>query len=413
MYQSKLFGEPIKNPPPETSISARLLLRGAFIEKLSSGVYNFLPLGFLALKNIEKIVREEMKKIGGQEILLASLHPKDLWEKTGRWGTMDDLYKLKENKKEWALGPTHEEVIVPLAKKFIRSYRDLPLALFQIQTKFRKELRAKAGLLRTKEFLMKDLYSFHESEEDLNEYYERVRASYFRIFKRVGIDSHTFFTFASGGTFSKFSHEFQTICESGEDTIFICKGCRQAINKEIKDKVAMCPNCGGKNFEVAKSIEVGNIFKLMTKFSEPFDLSFIDRDGNRKFVIMGCYGIGLGRLLATIVEVNHDSKGIIWPHEVSPFLIHFIPIGDVKREANIIYGKISKHFTILYDDRLDKSPGEKFFDADLLGFPIRLVLSEKTSKKKEIEIKLRKSNRKKMVKISSIIPYLKECCKKY
>lgn len=404
MYQSQLFSKTKKEITKEEAISAQLLIRGGFVEKLASGIYNFLPLGFRVLKKIEKIIREEMVKIGGQEILLASLHPKIFWQRTNRWEEMSDLYKLSEDEREFALGPTHEEIITPLAKKFIKSYKDLPLYLFQIQTKFRKELRPKGGLLRTKEFLMKDLYSFHESEEDLENFYQIVKKSYFKIFERVGIREKTYLTFASGGTFSKYSHEFQTICKSGEDEIFICQNCQQAINKEIKGETKDCPNCGGKKFKRERAIEVGNIFKLKTKFSQPFDLYFLDRQGNKKLVQMGCYGIGLGRLMATIVEINHDKKGIIWPKEVSPFQIHLIQIGKTEKMAEKIYRNLQKgEIEVLYDDRKDKTPGEKFFDCDLIGIPIRVVLSERTLAKKSIEFKKRGEEKVKLIKISNLI----------
>jgi prolyl-tRNA synthetase len=412
MLQSKLFSKTKREISKERAVSAKLLIRGGFIEKLASGIYNFLPLGFLVLKKIERIIREEMKRIGGQEILMAALHPKELWKKTERWEKMTDLYKIRENGLQFALGPTHEEVITPLAKKYISSYKDLPVFLFQIQTKFRKELRPKGGLLRTKEFLMKDLYSFHATKEDLDSYYEKVKEAYFRIYERCNIKEKTYLTFASGGTFSKFSHEFQTVCDSGEDTIFICQKCKQAINKEIKPQTKSCPNCGSKRFKKEKAIEVGNIFKLMTKFSKPFELTFLDKEGKRKYVLMGCYGIGLGRLMATIVEVNHDKKGIIWPKEVAPFLIHLIPIGKVKKISDKIYKNLSKKFEVLYDDREKPSPGEKFYDSDLIGIPIRIVASEKTLKKNSVEIKLRKEKKVKLVKIKSLKEEIEKCQKK-
>lgn len=412
MRQSQLFFQTQKTPPKEQAISAQLLLRAGFIEKLSSGIYHFLPLGFLVLKKIEKIIREEMQKLGAQEILLAALHPKKFWERTGRWGKMTDLYKLKENKKEFALGPTHEEVIVPLVRKFIHSFRDLPLYLFQIQTKFRKELRPKGGLLRTKEFLMKDLYSFHQDEKDLNDFYEKVKESYFRIFEKCKIKEKTYLTLASGGTFSQYSHEFQTICPSGEDLIYLCQNCHLALNKEIKSQFNVCPSCQKNNFELLKTIEVGNIFKLMDKFSKAFDLVFLDKNNKKRFVMMGCYGIGLGRLMATIVEINHDKKGIIWPKEVAPFLIHLIPIGKVKSKAEAIYQKLKMNFEILYDDREKISPGEKFFDADLIGLPIRLVVSPRTLKENCVEIKLRKEDKTKLVKIEKINTEIQQCLEK-
>lgn len=406
MRQSILFSKTKKEVPKDEKFeNAKLLIRAGFVDKLSSGVYSFLPLGFLVLKKIENIIREEMIKIGGQEILMPVLHPRENWEITGRWTSFKELFKLKAGKKEFALGPTHEEVIVPLAKKFIQTYKDLPIFLFQIQTKFRNEKRVKSGLLRQREFLMKDLYSFHATKKDLDEFYEKVKSAYFKIFKRIGIVKKTHLTLASGGTFSKFSHEFQTECPAGEDTIFVCQNCRHAINKEIKDKILKCPNCNRNNFKEKKAIEVGNIFKLMTKFSKDFDLYFVDRDGKKELVLMGCYGIGLGRLMGAIVEIYHDEKGIIWPKEISPFQVHLIPIemeGKVKETTEKIYQNLQKNgVEVLYDDR-EKSVGEKFFDCDLIGIPLRIVVSKRTLKKNSVEIKERKKAKTKFLKISQI-----------
>jgi prolyl-tRNA synthetase len=414
MLQSKLFFETRKEvPKEEKSKNATLLIRAGFIDKLSSGVYSFLPLGFRVLKKIENIIRNEMQEIGGQELLMPAMHPKENWQKTNRWETMDDLFKLKTDSQEFALGPTHEEVIVPLAKKFIKTYKDLPLYLFQIQTKFRNEKRAKSGLLRGKEFLMKDLYSFHTSEEDLDSYYEIVKRAYFKIFKKVGIAKFTYLTYASGGSFSKYSHEFQTITSAGEDIIYICQNCNLAINKEIKAENPYCPNCKSKNFIEKKAIEVGNIFKLKTKFSEPFELYFSDKDGSKKLVQMGCYGIGLGRLLGTIVEIHSDEDGIIWPKSVAPFMVHLIPLDlkdqKIRKVSEKLYQELLKNnIDVLYDDRIEKSIGEKFVDCDLIGIPFRIILSKKTLEKNSIEIKERKSKIKKLIKIKSFINYLKE-----
>jgi prolyl-tRNA synthetase len=406
MRQSLLFSKTQREfPKDEVFVNAKLLMKAGFIDKLSAGVYTFLPLGLRVLKKIEKIIREEMEKIGAQEILMPSLHPRENWEITGRWKKMKETFKLKAGKKEFLLGPTHEEIITPLVKKFVKSYRDLPIYLFQIQTKFRNEKRVKSGLLRGKEFLMKDLYSFHSDKEDLDSYYEKVKEAYFKIFERVGIKEKTYLTFASGGTFSKFSHEFQTECVAGEDTIFLCKSCKQAINKEIKDELKNCPNCKGEFFEKIKSVEVGNIFKLGERFSKPFNLVFLDKDGSKKFVQMGCYGIGLGRLMGTIVEIFHDKDGIIWPKSISPFQVHLIPIEDkkeIKERAEKIYNELLKEkIEVLYDDRR-KNPGEKFVDCDLIGIPLRMVVSERSLRENCVEIKERKSGEIKMVKISKI-----------
>mgnify|MGYP000255012721 CR=1 FL=1 len=256
---------------------------------------------------------------------------------------------------------------------------------------------------------MKDLYAFYASEYDLNSYYEMVKEAYFRIFERVEIKEKTYLTLASGGTFSKFSHEFQTECPAGEDTIFVCKNCKQAVNREIKNEVTNCPNCNSNLFEKKKSIEVGNIFKLGDKFSKPFKLTFLDRDGKEKFVQMGCYGIGLGRLMGAVVEIFHDEKGIIWPREISPFQIHLIYVGDkkIKEKTEKIYNELTKEkIEVLYDDR-EKTPGEKFVDCDLIGIPLRVLVSEKTIRKDCLEIKERKTGEIKLVKITKVKDFIK------
>ncbi len=391
MKQSQFFIKTLKKiSTEEKSINAQLLLQGGFIDRLMAGVYTFLPLGLRVLRKIEKIIRQELEKEGAIEILMPALHPKENWLITGRWDTFDALYKLKDH--NIALGPTHEEVLVPLVKKRIHSYKDLPLYLYQIQNKFRNEKRAKSGLLRGREFLMKDLYSFHTTQEDLDNYYERIKQAYFRIFERCGLKKQTYLTFASGGSFSKFSHEFQVVTQAGEDKIYICQKCSFAINKEILRQVNnVCKECGSGNLIEAKAIEVGNIFKLGTKFSEPFDLKYRDSLGQEKYVVMGCYGIGLPRVMGAIVEVWHDPKGIIWPREVSPFLVHLLAIGKnqkVFKEAQKLYHLLlTKGIEVLYDERYDISPGEKFAEADLIGCPFRLVVSEKTIAKKKFELK--------------------------
>jgi prolyl-tRNA synthetase len=413
MRQSQLFTKTLKSIPKEESKSAQLLVRGGFIDKLMAGVYSFLPLGFLVLKKIEKIIREEMLKIGAQEVLLPALHPKEIWEKTDRW-KYAEMFKLKDRSgKEFSLGWTHEEIIAYVLSKFIHSSKDLPLAVFQIQDKFRDELRAKAGLLRTKEFIMKDLYSFHENEEDLDRYYNLVKEAYFRIFERCGIKEKTYLVLASGGAFSEYSHEFQTITESGEDIVYLCQSCQIGVNEEIISKEKyQCPQCKQKLSKKIKTIEVGNIFKLGDRFTKPFDLKIKDSQGKEKFIIEGCYGIGLGRLMGAIVEVYNDEKGILWPEEVAPFLVYLIPIEISNKKVNETAEKIyrmlkNKNIEVLYDDRKEKSIGEKFFDADLIGVPFRIVISEKTLKKSCVEIKKRNEEKKKLVKIEELLKFLK------
>lgn len=412
MRYSGLFCKTIKNAPhDEVAINSKLLLRGGFIDKLMTGVYTILPLGLRVMGKIENIIREEMNVIGGQEVFMPTFQPKENWLKTGRWDSMDDLYKVKDSSgREMALGPTHEEVIVPLVRKFISSYKDFPFYIYQFQNKFRMELRSKSGILRGREFTMKDLYSFHLTEEDLNAYYEKAAKSYKNIFNRVGIGDKTYKTYASGGTFSKYSHEFQTVTPAGEDTIYICKKCDLAVNEEIKGEIDVCPNCKGSDFGKEKAIEVGNIFKLNAKYSNPFDFKIKNEKGELREVLMGCYGIGLGRLMGTIVEVFHDEKGIIWPKAVAPYDVHLIGITNnepgIKEKADKPYLDLTKAgIDVLFDDREDVSPGAKFADADLIGIPIRLVVSSRTGGK--VEFKERISEKTELLDLRDIIKKIK------
>ena len=295
MRQSQLFTKTIREASKdEKSLNAQLLLRAGFIDKLSSGVYTFLPLGFRVLEKIEKIISQEIESINGQRILMPTLVSKKNWQQTGRWKAFEELYKVKgKGGQEYGLGSTHEEVIVPVVQKYVSSYKNLPCYVYQIQTKFRDEIRVKSGILRTREFDMKDLYSFHKDEKDLDKYYEKVKKTYFDILKRMGLKDKTYLTLASGGTFSKFSHEFQTITPAGEDIVHICQNCGLAVNEEIKKDHSKCFQCGRREFKKEKVIEVGNIFKLGTKYTKPFNFQFTDKDGSKKLVVMGCYGIGL------------------------------------------------------------------------------------------------------------------------
>jgi len=391
----------------EVAVSACLLIRANFIEKLTSGVYNFLPLGFKVIKKIEGIVRDEMEAIGGQEILMALLNPKSNWEQTNRWNTFKALFKVQSRYGQWfALAPTHEEIITPMVKNFIFSYKDLPLYLFHISDKFRDEPRSKSGILRGKEFIMKDLYSFHADEKDLEKYYEKVKKAYQRIFKRCGLKA--FVVEASGGTFSRFSHEFQVITPAGEDSFYYCSSCKFCRNKEIAENIKKCPECGHA-VEMLKGSEVGNIFKLKDKYSNAFDLKFRDKDGKNKNVMMGCYGIGISRLLGVIVEANYDKDGMIWPEEVAPFTYHLLSLSSgnakidrtIKKQADLFYTKmLKKGIEVLYDDRKDVSNGEKLVDADLLGLPYRIVVSGKTIKNSKFELRERRDRKVKLIKLS-------------
>ncbi len=409
MKQSELFSKTNKSAPKdEESVNAQLLIRGGYIDKLMAGIYSYLPLGFRTFKKIEEIIREEINAVDGQEIFMPSMHPKENWEKTGRWDSLDVLVKIGlGEEKNMALAPTHEEVVAPLAKKFIESYKDLPKAVYHFQNKFRGEKRAKSGILRLREFIMKDLYSFHSSQDDLDRYYDRVSKAYKNIFERMGIGEKTYFTYASGGTFSKYSHEFQAETEAGEDTIYICEKCHIAINKEIiEDLRHTCPQCGNADLRQTKAVEVGNIFKLGTKYSEPFNLVFKDQNGEDKPIIMGCYGIGPQRLMGTIVEIFHDEKGIIWPEAVAPFIVHLIHLGK-NQEAEKIYQKLnSEKIEVLFDDR-EVSAGEKFADADLLGLPYRVIISEKSLTAGGLELKKRNETVSRIVSIDELLKMLK------
>ncbi len=406
MKQSELFTKTLKKAPKdEESASARILIQAGFIDKLFAGVYTILPLGWQVLKKIENIIREEINSIGGQEIFMPALHPLENYKKTGR-DKLDILFYTElKNKMKLVLGQSHEEIITPLMKKYISSYKDLPKAVYQFQTKFRNELRAKSGIIRNREFLMKDLYSFHRDQKHLDKYYESVKRAYFKIFERCGLGKKTYYTYASGGTFSKYSHEFQTTIPAGEDLIYICQNCNLAINREIKDEIKKCPDCGGSNFEKKKAVEVGNIFKLGTKFSKSFNFRFTNKKGQRQDVVMGCYGIGLGRLMGVIAETYHDKKGLIWPSPVAPFIVHLL---GFDKKAEETYQTLKQNqIEVLYDDREDKSAGEKFADADLIGIPIRIVVSKKTLGKNSVELKKRNSKKIELVEINKLVKRLK------
>lgn len=557
MKYSQLFGRTkLEAPHDADSVNARLLTQAGFIDKIAAGIYNFLPLGLRVLQKVNQIIREEMNKVGGQEILMPALHPREIWEKTGRNRTMDEvLYRTKgAGNKDFVLGPSHEETVTPLVGKFINSYKDLPFVVYQIQTKFRDEPRAKSGLLRGREFGMKDMYSFHVSEKDLDEYYEKVKDAYFNVYKRCGLEAYI--VEASGGAFTdKFSHEFSILTPSGEDTILLCPKCKTAQNLEVAsgkvlppekkepkeqkmkevpakrepsieagcklhkcepwqilktvvytvedrglvgvcirgdlnvnenklvnyfgkrlraatpdellkagliqgfispigndlipfvadhsvthvknwitgankkhidlvganlgrdftiDEFAdflevkggfLCSKCGG-GLREEKAIEAGNIFKLGTKFSKDFGLQYTDKSGKRHDIPMGCYGIGNTRLVGTIVEAKHDEKGMIWPKSVAPYLVHLVSLGDTGDRAEKLYREIKDAgIEILYDDR-DETAGKKFNDADLIGLPIRLVVSPRTIERGSVEWKLREEEKGRDVVFESVIEKL-------
>lgn len=397
MRQTQLFTKTRKEAPgDEVSKNAQLLIRAGFIHKEMAGVYSLLPLGLRVLKKIEQIIREEMNAIGGQEVSLTALQEKTTWEKTGRWSdeVVDNWFKTKlKNDTELGLAFTHEEPLTTLMTNFISSYKDLPCGVYQFQTKFRNELRSKSGIMRGREFVMKDLYSFSRTEEEHGAFYEQVKDAYHRVFSRVGIGEKTYLTFASGGSFSKYSHEFQTLTEAGEDEIYVEKEKKLAINKEVyTDEVLADLGIAKEDLALEKAVEVGNIFSLGTRFSEPLNLSFTGEDGKLYPVIMGSYGIGLGRLMGTVVELRNDEKGILWPESVAPFKIHLVSLcresSDITKCNDLYEQLIKKGIEVLYDDR-DMRAGEKFADSDLIGIPVRVVVSPKTLANNSIEFKKR------------------------
>ncbi len=396
----------------EVSINAQLLERAGYISKLMAGVYSYLPLGLKVLTRIETIIRDTMNQLGAQEVLMPALQPRDPWNKTERWEHFDVMYKIKVGDRDLCLGPTHEEIVTPLIGAYIHSYKDLPKAVYQIQTKFRNEARPKSGLLRGREFRMKDLYSFHATEDDLDTYFEKVREAYTTIFRRCGLGDVTYYTYASGGAFTKYSYEFQAAAASGEDTIFVCNTCSTAINQEIRADVLLCPGCESDVFTEQKAIEVGNIFKLMYRFTEAFELKYSDPQNMQQPVPMGCYGMGSSRLMGAIVEVLHDDKGIVWPVEIAPFTVHLISLArkpETVARANELYEQLMREgFEVLFDDRDDCTAGTKFADADLIGIPARLVFSEKTSELDSVEYKRRTQSEASIVTTTTLLDFLKD-----
>ncbi len=411
MRQSQLFTKTRKEAPKdEVSRNAELLIRAGYIYKEMAGAYAYLPLGLRVFNKIVAIIREEMNRIGGQEVVLTALQQKERWTPTDQWDDekVDIWFKTSlKNGTELGLAPTHEPPLTNMMKDFISSYRNLPAYIYQFQTKFRNEVRAKSGIMRSREFVMKDLYSFSRDEKEHAAYYEKAKQAYVAIFNRLGIGAETYVTFASGGMFSKFSHEFQTVSPVGEDTVYVNEAKRVAVNKEVyNDEVLKDLGMSKSDFVEKKAIEVGNIFNLGTRFSDALGLKYKDVEGKMHPVIMGCYGIGPGRVMGTIVEVHSDDKGIVWPESVAPFKIHLVALHDkadvVKKAADELYESLSaKGVEVLYDDR-DASAGEKFSDADLIGIPWRYVISEKTLKDGSVEIRDRATGKVEMKKVGEV-----------
>ncbi len=414
MKQSQLFTKTSKTvPSDEVSKNAQLLIKAGFIHKEMAGVYTFLPLGLRVIENIKQIIREELDNIGANEMKMTALQKKDSWEKSGRWSTdLDDGIWFKTNLNsgsELGLAFTHEEPITNIMRSFISSYKDLPVYAYQFQSKFRNELRAKSGLMRGREFLMKDLYDFSLNEEQHKEFYEKMKGVYKKIFNRIGIGDKTFLTISNGGVFSKYSFEFQTLCEAGEDILVFDKEKGMAINKDdFNDQVLSDFNINKDdyNFVEQKSVEVGDIYSLGEKYAKAIGLLYKDENGEEKPVFMGSYGIGIPRVMGVVAEIFSDEKGLVWPDSITPFKVHLINIEE-EEKTNFLYQKMQKiGIEVLWDDR-DKRCGEKFADSDLIGIPYRVLISEKSLKNGGYELKERVSGNIKIVSEEELFNILK------
>lgn len=390
MRRSNLFVKTLKNAPAdEVSKNAQLLIRAGFVHKEMAGAYDYLPLGYKVLENIKQIVREEMNAVDSNELIMTGIQRKEIWEKTGRWSdeTVDIWFKSRlKDDTEVGFGWSHEEPIVEMMKQFLHSYKDLPASVYQFQTKLRNELRAKSGIMRGREFVMKDMYSFHDSAEDLDNYYGRVTEAYKRVYDRLGIGDDTYVTFASGGAFTKFSHEFQTICDAGEDYIYLHRGKNIAINEEVIDDAVAELGISRDELEKVKTAEVGNIFNFGTQKTDEMGLYVTNKDGEKQSLYIGSYGIGVTRLMGVIVEKFTDEKGIIWPENIAPAKVYLVAIGDEgTAQADKMYDELQKTgITVLYDDRTNARPGEKFADAELMGLPWRVTASDRLEGKFEL-----------------------------
>lgn len=415
MKQSELFTKTKKDAPKdEISTNAQLLIRAGFVYKEMAGVYAMLPLGLRVINKISGIVREEMNKTGGIELQSTALQKREVWEKTNRWSdeVVDNWFKTKlKNGTDIALAFTHEEPISNMMTNFISSHKDLPIYVYDIRTVFRNEIRAKSGIMRGREFFWKALYSFSKNEAEHNEYYEKAKIAYKNIFDRVGLGEKTYLTFASGSSFSKYSHEFQSVSEAGEDIIYVDEEKGIAVNKEVyTDEVLKDLDLKKGKLVEKKAIEVGNIFSLGYRFSEPFGLKYKDENGQDQLVFMGSYGIGISRLMGAIVELNSDDKGIVWPESVAPFKAHLLVLGSqptvISKAEEIYQTLLENDVEVLYDDR-EIGAGKKFADADLIGIPCRIVVSENTLRSGGVEIKKRNEEKPEVIGFENLIERLK------
>lgn len=415
MKYTQLFTKTIKNAPSdEQSKNAQLLIQAGYVHKEMAGVYAYLPLGLKVLENIKQIIREEMDAIGGQELIMTNLQPKEPWQQTKRWDDelVDVWFKTKlKDETEIGLAWSHEEPIMDMLKNYAHSYKDFPISVYQFQTKLRNELRAKSGIMRGREFVMKDMYSLHTSQEDMDVYYEQVIEAYKRIYDRLGLGDSTFVTFAGGGAFTKFSHEFQTICEAGEDVLYASSDHSVAVNEEVLDEAAKELGIDKSELKPTKSAEVGNIFKFGTEKSEQMKIYYTDKDGSQKPIFLASYGIGVTRVMGVLVEKFSDEKGIVWPENIAPFKVYLASL-DSQGEVAEISEKLHKDLQaadikVLFDDR-DARAGEKFADADLLGLPYRIVVSKKSLDSGGVEFKSRTDDKSEILSIDNLIKRLAE-----
>lgn len=396
MRASNLFTKTSKTAPAdEVAKNAQLLIRAGYVYKEMAGAYAYLPLGLRVIEKIKEIVRQEMNAIHSNELLMTSLQRKEIWEKTGRWDdkVVDIWFKTQlADKTEVGLGWSHEEPIVEMLHQYIHSYKDLPVSLYQFQTKMRNEKRAKSGVMRGREFIMKDMYSFHATKEDLDHYYDQTIEAYKRVYDRLGIGQDTYVTFASGGAFTKFSHEFQTICDAGEDVIYLHRGQNIAVNEEVIDDAVKELGIKREELEKVKTAETGNIFNFGTQKTDEMGLYFSDQDGKQASLWIGSYGIGISRAMGVIVEKMADDRGLVWPANIAPYTVYLARLGvedNVVQAADKLYDELTAAGVEVYYDDRDERPGTKFADADLLGFPLRVVVSAKTEEQGKFEVKLR------------------------
>ena len=412
MRLSKNFTRTTKQAPAdEVARNAQLLIRAGFVFKTMAGVYSYTPLGLRVLENIKQIVREEMNAIGSQELIMSTLQRKELWQETGRWSDelVDVWFKSTlQDGTDVGFGWTHEEPIVELLRSYLKSYKDLPISVYQFQNKLRNELRAKSGIMRGREFIMKDMYSVHAAKEDLDAYYDQVIEAYKRCYDRFGIGDDTYVTFASGGAFTKFSHEFQTICEAGEDYIYLHRGKNIAVNEEVLDDVVKELGIKRNELEKVKTAEVGNIFNFGTQKSEEMNLVFTGSDGVQHYAYMGSYGIGITRVMGVIVEKFADEKGLIWPENIAPARVYLVQIGEKSRAAaDELYETLgAQGVEVLYDER-DERPGVKFADAELMGIPLRVTVSDRLLDGKKWEVAMRASGERQLLTTDELLATLK------